>query len=102
MHSASRLPTALLGAALLIGGTALAINFRGFSTWHARLSLRSVSWSERLLRRIQPWKAISQQSMEHRVRIQGWVLRIIGLAFAIVGVVFPLYGVFGIGHVTTN
>jgi hypothetical protein len=40
--------------------------------------------------------------MEGRVRQQVWVLRIIGAAFAIAGVFLFLYGVFGIGHVTTN
>jgi hypothetical protein len=102
VHPASRLPTALLGVALLIGGTMLAINFRGFSTWHANRSIQSVSWAESLLRRIQPWKAISQRPMEGRVRQQVWLLRIIGAAFAIAGVFLFLYGVFGIGHVTTN
>jgi hypothetical protein len=40
MHPASRLPTALLGLALIVGGTALAINFRGFNTWNARRAIR--------------------------------------------------------------
>ena len=102
MHPAARFPAALLGVALLIGGAVLAINFRGFSTWHARRSIQSVSWAEGLLRRIQPWKAVSQQPMEGRVRQQVWVLRIVGAAFAIAGVLLFLYGIFGVSRVTTN
>jgi hypothetical protein len=102
VHAASRLPTALLGVALLIGGAVLAVNFGGLSTWHARRSIQSVSWAEGLLRRIQPWKAVSQQPMEGRVRQQVWVLRIVGAAFAIAGVLLFLYGIFGVSRVTTN
>jgi hypothetical protein len=61
MRPASRLPTALLGIALIVGGTALAISFRGFNTENARRSIGSMSWAEGLLRRIQPWKTLLQE-----------------------------------------
>jgi hypothetical protein len=102
LHSAARLPTALVGIALIVGGLVLASNFRGFGTWHARRSIESMSGPERLLRRIQPWKTLLQRPMEDRVSHQVWVVRIIGAAFAVAGVFMFLYGAFGIGHVTTN
>ncbi len=100
MHPASRLPTALLGVALILGGTALAINFRGFSAENAKRSIESMSGS--VIRRIQPWKTLSQQPLEERVKLQTWVTRIVGAAFAVAGLILFLYGAFGIGHVTTN
>jgi hypothetical protein len=102
MHPASRLPTALLGLALVVGGTALAINFRSFNTWNARRAIESMSWAEGHLRRIQPWKTLLQRPLEERVRLQAWVTRIVGAGFAVAGVLLFLYGAFGIGHVTTN
>jgi hypothetical protein len=102
MHPASRLPTALLGIVLIVGGTALAINFHGFNALNAKRAIESVSWAEGHLRRIQPWKTLLQQPLEERVRRQVWVTRIVGAGFAVAGVLLFLYGAFGIGHVTTN
>jgi hypothetical protein len=102
MHPAPRLSTALLGFVLVVGGTVLATNFRGFSTWHAKRAIGSVSRAERLLRRIQPWKYLLQQPPEDRVSRQVWVTRIIGAAFTLTGVVLFLYGAFGLGQVLTN
>ena len=102
LHPAARLPTALVGIALIVGGTILASNFRGFGTWNARRAIESMSGAEKLLRRIQPWKTLLQRPMEDRVRQQVWVTRIVGAAFAVAGVFMFLYGAFGIGHVTTN
>lgn len=102
MHAAPRLSTALVGIALIVGGTVLATDFRGFSTWHAKRSIDSVSWAERPLRHIQPWKILLQRPMEDRVRRQVWVTRVIGAVFALCGVPMFLYGAFGIGHILTN
>jgi hypothetical protein len=102
VHPASRLPTALLGIALIVGGAILASNFRGLGTWNAKRAIESMSWAERPLRRIQPWKALLQRPMADRVRQQVWVTRIVGAAFAATGVILFLYGAFGIGHVLTN
>jgi hypothetical protein len=102
MHPAPRLPTALLGIALIVGGTALAINFRGFNTSQARYAIESMSWAEGPLRRIWPWKTLLQRPLEDRVRRQVLVTRIVGAGFAVIGVFLFLYGAFGIGHVLTN
>ena len=102
MHAAPRLTTALVGVALIIGGIVLATDFRGFSTWHAGRSIASVSWAERPLRRIQPWKTLLQQPVEDRIRRSALLVRLIGVIFALCGVPLLLYGVFGIGHILTN
>lgn len=102
MHPAPRLSTALLGIALIVGGILLAIDFRGFSTRNAKRAIESMSWAERPLRHIQPWKTALQRPMEHRVRQQVWVTRIVGTGFAACGVLLLLYGAFGIGHVQSN
>jgi hypothetical protein len=102
MHAAPRLSTALFGFALIVGGIVLATDFRGFSTWNAKRSIDSVSWAERLLRRIQPWKTLLQRPMEDRVRRQAWLTRVIGAVFALCGVPLLLYGAFGIGHILSN
>jgi uncharacterized membrane protein HdeD (DUF308 family) len=102
MHPAPRLSTALIGIALIVGGSLLAIDFRGFSTGNAKRAIESMSWAERPLRRIQPWKTLLQRPMEHRVRQQAWMTRIVGAAFAVCGVLLLLYGAFGIGHVQSN
>lgn len=102
MHAAPRLPTALFGVALIVGGIVLAIDFHGFSTWHARRSVDSVSWAERPLRRIQPWKTLLQRPKEDRVRRQALLVRVTGAIFALCGVPLILYGAFGIGRILTN
>ena len=102
MHSAPRLSTALLGVALIVGGIVLAADLRGFSTWHAKRSIDSMSWAERPLRRIQPWKTLLQRPTEHRVRREALLIRVIGAIFALFGVPLLLYGAFGIGHILTN
>jgi hypothetical protein len=51
---APRLLLALLGLALIAGGSGLAINLRGVSTWHAKKSIESVAWMEAPLRHIPP------------------------------------------------
>jgi hypothetical protein len=102
MHPAARLPTALLGGALIVGGIILASDFRGIGTWNARRAIESMSGAERLLRRIQPWKTLLQRPVDDRVRQQVWVTRIVGAVFAVAGVFMFLYGAFGIGHVLTN
>lgn len=102
MHDAPRLSTALFGAALIIGGIVLATDFRGFSTWHARRSIDSVSWADRPLRRIQPWKTLLQRPIEDRIRRQALLVRVIGAIFALCGVPLLLYGAFGIGHIMRN
>jgi hypothetical protein len=102
VHPAPRLPTALLGIVLIVGGAALATNFRGLSTWHAKRAIGSMSWTERSLRRIQPWKTLLQRPLEDRVRQQLGLTRVIGAAFAVAGVFLFIYGAFGIGHVLTN
>jgi hypothetical protein len=102
MHPAARLPTALLGSALFVGGIILASNFRGVGTWNAKRAIESMSGAEGLLRRIQPWKTLLRRPVEDRVRQQVWVTRIVGAGFAVAGVVMFLYGAFGIGHVLTN
>jgi hypothetical protein len=102
MHPAPRLSTALLGIVLIVGGTALATNFRGLSTRHAKRAIGSVSWADRPLRRIQPWKTLLQRPMEDRVRQQVSVIRVVGASFAVAGVFLFMYGAFGIGHVLTN
>lgn len=100
MHPAPRLSTAILGIVLILGGTVLATDFRGFSTWNAKQAIESTSWAERALRHIRPWKTLLQRPLEHQVRRQVWVIRIVGAAFAVCGVF--LYGALGIGHVLTN
>lgn len=104
MHAAPRLSTALLGIVLIVGGTALATNFRGLSTWYAKRAIGSVLWADRPLRRIQPWKTLLQRPLEDRVRQQGSMIRVVGAAFAVAGVFLFMYGAFGIGigHVLTN
>jgi hypothetical protein len=82
-----RLAMAAVGALLLVGGLALAVNFRGVSTWHARRSIDSVRWLERPLRQIPPWKGVLGQPMERRLAHQVALLRFIGGTFAAVGVV---------------
>ena len=100
MHPAPRLSTAIVGIAFIVGGTVLATNVLGFSACNARRAIESMSQSP--LRRIQPWKTLSQRPMEDRVRQQTWVTRIVGALFAVGGLLMFLYGAFGIGHVTTN
>lgn len=102
MHAAPRLLTALVGVALIAGGIVLATDFRGISTWHARRSVDSVSWAERPLRRVQPWKTLLQEPIEGRIRRQVLLLRVLGAIFALCGVPLLLYGAFGIGHILTN
>jgi hypothetical protein len=102
LHPAARVPTALVGIALIVGGIILTSDFRGLITSNARRAIESMSGAERLLGRIQPWKTLVQRPIEDRVRQQVWVTRIIGATFAVAGVVMFLYGAFGIGHVTTN
>jgi hypothetical protein len=102
MHPAPRLSTALIGIALIVGGTALTTNFRGISSWHAKRAIESVSWLERPLRHIPPWKGLLRRSPDDRIRRQVLVTRIVGAAFALAGLALFLYGTFGIGHVMTN
>jgi hypothetical protein len=102
MHAAPRLSTALIGVALVVGGIVLATDLRGFSTWYATRSIGSVSWAERPLRRIQPWKALLQRPLEERVRRQALLVRVIGAIFALCGVPLLIYGAFGVGHILTN
>jgi hypothetical protein len=94
--------TALIGIALILGGSALATNFRGISTWQAKGAIESMAWAEGPLRHIQPWKRLLRRPPEERVRRQVLVARIVGAWFAVAGVLLFLYGAFGIGHVLTN
>jgi hypothetical protein len=80
----------------------MATDFRGFSRWHARRSVASVSWAERPLRRIQPWKTLLQRPTEDRIGRQALLVRVTGAIFALCGVPLLLYGAFGIGHILTN
>ena len=88
-----RLVIAAVGALLLAGGLALAVNFSGVSAWHVRRSINSVRWLERPLREIPPWKAVLDQPMERRIAQQVALLRFIGGTFAAVGVVLLISAV---------
>jgi hypothetical protein len=81
-----RLVMALVGLALVAGGLALAANFRGISTWHARSSIKSVGWLEGPLSRVPPWKSALKRPLEQRVAQQVRLTRVIGAVFAVGGV----------------
>jgi hypothetical protein len=81
-----RIIMAIVGAGLAVGGVALAANFKGSATWHARRSVESVRWLEKLLRNIPPWKQTLSQPLEDRIGRQAALTRILGAAFACAGV----------------
>ena len=64
-----RLLLGLCGVAMIAGGLAVATNFRGFTEWHARRSVRMVGLPE------------------DRVAWQAALGRFIGAVFAIVGAI---------------
>jgi hypothetical protein len=82
-----RIIMAIVGAGLAVGGLALAANYKGSATWHARRSLDSVRWLEKPLRNIPPWKQTLSQPLQDRLARQAALTRIIGAAFACAGVV---------------
>ena len=96
-----RIEMAVIGVALIIGGTALAVNFKGFATWHVRRSMESVRWLERPLRNIPPWKSFFKEPVEDRIARQVGLLRVIGAAFACAGLLL-FVGALVPGNVTTS
>jgi hypothetical protein len=77
---------AVVGAGLAAAGLALASDFKGCATWHARQSVRSVRWLEGPLRHMPPWKQLLEAPHEGRVARQAVLARLLGVAFACVGV----------------
>ncbi|MGW0501816.1 hypothetical protein [Micromonospora sp. NPDC003241] len=67
--------------AMSLVGVALATNFRGVTEWHVRRSMCTAS----ALRRVPPWRWLSD--VPHEQRLARFILleRAIGVAFAAVG-----------------
>lgn len=65
-----RLLLGLFGVALMAGGWAIAANFRGFTVWHARLSV-----------------SVFREPTEERVARQSALERFIGGVFAAAGAI---------------
>lgn len=82
-----RIVMAVVGAAVIAGGLALAVNFKGCAAWHARRSVESVRWLEGPLRNVPPWKSLLSRPVEERIARQAALTRVIGAAFACVGLV---------------
>lgn len=80
-----RIVMAIVGVGLAAGGLALATNYKGSATWHARRSLESVRWLEKPLRNIPPWKQALSQPLKDRIDRQTALTRIIGATFGCIG-----------------
>jgi hypothetical protein len=87
----------VLGSALLAEGI-----FRGFRGWRARPASVSVTWADRLLRRVQTTKSLAGEPLldspplKYSEVVAGILMGIVGLVFAAIGVRLLLAG-FGIG-----
>jgi hypothetical protein len=96
-----RLLMGLVGVALLAGGLAYMMNFRGFTAWHVRKSFESVRWLEGPLSRIPPWRFLLKRPLEERIAQQMRLARLIGAVFAAVGVVMLIESVLA-RHIHTS
>jgi hypothetical protein len=87
----------MLGVLLVLGGLALATNFRGVTEWHIRAAMSSV----RGLERIPPWRWLRldpQTQMRRGVRMDrlfGLVMAMTGSATAVIGLVWLARLLFG-------
>ncbi|MEV6371932.1 hypothetical protein [Micromonospora musae] len=74
---------AAMSLAMSLVGIALATNFRGATEWHVRQSMSTAS----ALRRVPPWRWLS--NVPHEKRLARFILleRLIGIAFAVVGLI---------------
>jgi hypothetical protein len=96
-----RIIMAVVGAGLAVGGLALAADYKGSATWHARRSVDSVRWLEKPLRNIPPWKRILSEPLQDRVARQAALTRIIGAVFASAGVLL-IIAAFLATNITTS
>lgn len=94
----ARLIMGLFGVVLVVGGLAFATNFRGYTAWHARKSIDSVKWLERLLNRVPSWNWILERPLEERVARQVGMNRVIGAVFAASGVIVLILSFFARFH----
>jgi hypothetical protein len=74
----ARILGAALGLALIAGGLALAVNFRGVTEWHIRKSYASVAGLER----IPPWSWLPRKPLEERIAGYVTLERFAGALFA--------------------
>ena len=83
----ARLVLALAGLIFIAGGLAFAANFRGFVTWHARSTIKSLQWLESPLSRVPPWSfLLKRMTVEKRVAQQVGLGRAFGIMLIAVGV----------------
>lgn len=78
-----RLILALAGMALLLGGLALAVNFRGVTTrWAQRTVESATPWLQGPLGSVPPWRSLRKRSVEQRVAQQVIRMRVLGVLYA--------------------
>ena len=90
-----RILAALIGLVFVAAGLVLAINFRGFSAWHARKSYESVRWLEGPLSRVPPWSWLLTLPLEERISRQLRFERVIGVMLMAAGLLAVIISIFG-------
>lgn len=76
-------------------GALLAINYRGFTTWHVRTTFAMMSGVEVVLKRIPPWSSLLRRPVEQRIARQVRLERAMGVVFLLVGAIWSFGGLIG-------
>lgn len=85
-----------IGSALAAVGALFAINFRGFTTRHVRMTFTMMSGAEVMLKRVPPWSSLLRRPVEQRIAMQIRLERAIGVVFVLVGVVMAIWSFGGL------
>jgi hypothetical protein len=96
MDDVPSLLMALVGLLLVAGGSALAMDFRGSSTWVAKRSAAT----ERTVRKIPPWKWLLRSPEEDLIMKHTFRTRLDGALFVVAGLLLVALALFG--HSTSH
>lgn len=86
---------AAIGVAFMAMGWVIATDFRGFTTWHTRATLRMMAPVQRGMSRLPPWRWMNL-SPEVLLRRQLRLAKVIGVGFIAAGAICALAGVVGV------